>query len=96
MAGLYTASTFAAFLFVCAISASSALSWLCNNSVCHSRRAILSESDNGSAAAGLKATIQAPTRAPAVKLCLARTVTSTERKEPLQIGGPRCELIGFN
>jgi hypothetical protein len=70
MAGLYTASTFAAFLFVCAISACSALSWLCNNSVCHSRRAIFSESDNGCGAAALKAREQMPTRALPIKLCL--------------------------
>src|ERR1700722_15365995 len=54
------------------------------SSVCRSRRSIFSESDNGSAIAGLKARQQAPTRALPIKLCVARKVTPDRAERLLQ------------
>jgi hypothetical protein len=55
-----------------------------NSSVSRSRRSIFSESDNGSAAAGLKARQQAPMRALPIKLCVARKFTSNCAERLLQ------------
>jgi len=75
---LYASSVsfFSDFFLVVAISDCSALSCFCNSSVCRSSRSIFSESDNGSATAGLKARQQVPTRALPINLCVARKVTS--------------------